>query len=698
MTNRSAKGAAAFAALVAWTACSGGSSRLSSSDASTPGADGHSSDDGTSTTDATADATQATADGAQPPGDDASSDSGSRAGDGAATEGGASVERGGFCTGHWCWSNPLPQGNPIVALWVSPTGRIWAGAYAGVLMTWDGAAWAPVDVGESADFYSVWGTSDTDVWAATLGNALWHFDGHAWTKDDSAPFTHRTIYSISGTSPTDVWIASNPVSSLNPTGSPALHFDGTSWKDVPGAPVGSFDGVRAVSATEVWFTSSYPTTGSTYPGGVFLWDGATWHSESNVPATSPWTSGPHDLWFDTDGELTRSMGLPFAPLSQNLITNSLGSIAAEAIFGTGPDDVWALGNGLPGVPEHRNADGGFTVTPLPEPLSGAAGGAARCGASTGTYGAVFGGANGRLWSANGTSAALTVPPLTQGSAVDYAAVWSDGAGTVLAGGANVTRLSSGAGGQDLWSLVPAVQDSGTLEAVSGIWGSSGSDAWAVSTAGFIFHYDGATLVEVGAGLPAGNPGNVGWSAVAGSGQGDVWAVGTNGALDHYDGAKWTVSQSPGVADLTGVWIDPQSKTPWACGQSGVLQSYTAANGWQRVSAAPVVDFGAITGTSGTDIWLADGSRGIYRYDGAKFTAVPLPSSGLLANVSGITAMTVDGSGGVVAVGPLGAAMRYDGSTWTWEPTWSGAQLTAIWLQAGQGWAVGMGGTILRRRP
>lgn len=176
--------------------------------------------------------------------------------------------------------------------------------------------------------------------------------------------------------------------------------------------------------------------------------------------------------------------------------------------------------------------------------------------------------------------------------------------------------------------------------------------------------------------------------------------GTNGQTTHYDGTKWTLSGGTGVADLTGVWIDPHTHDPWACGKGGKLMHHTAASGWQSIASTPAIDYTAITGTSTSAIYIT-GMGSVLRYDGTTFTDVSPPDTDPLSIFSNhwyLYAMTADGLGGIVAVGEGGAAMRYDGTSWTWEDTRFNDQLSGIWLQNGSGWAVGQYGAILRRRP
>ena len=67
----------------------------------------------------------------------------------------------------------------------------------------------------------------------------------------------------------------------------------------------------------------------------------------------------------------------------------------------------------------------------------------------------------------------------------------------------------------------------------GVWGSSGSDVFAVGDYGTIVHYDGMTWSPMSSGTYNHLRG------VWGSSGSDVFAVGDYGTILHYDGAAWS---------------------------------------------------------------------------------------------------------------------------------------------------------------
>ena len=79
--------------------------------------------------------------------------------------------------------------------------------------------------------------------------------------------------------------------------------------------------------------------------------------------------------------------------------------------------------------------------------------------------------------------------------------------------------------------------SGTTNGLKGIWGSSGSDVFAVGSNGTILHYDGNAWSPMSSGTTDVLKG------VWGSSGSDVFAVGSNGTILHYDGNTWSPMSS-----------------------------------------------------------------------------------------------------------------------------------------------------------
>ncbi len=309
-------------------------------------------------------------------------------------------------------------------------------------------------------------------------------------------------------------------------------------------------------------------------------------------------------------------------------TNVSSRFLLKAVWGSGPNDVWAVGSG--GSITHWNGTA-WTVTPA--------------GTKYTLY-AIWGSGPNDVWAASMTNAIFhstgfanastewtQVPGATEAdTAMPVNAIWGTAAGDVRIGArANMMYLpddddfdwagqfvltkdadgniawkpeASGSvhgfwgSATDLWLIA---DDSGrnnngwnkgqTLHGVTfkgqlawtpvdsqstllleGIWGSSADDIWAVGEQGTLRRMKkGMTRWEI---VPS--PTKEGLHAVWGSAADDVWAVGDKGTILHFDGTSW----KPSVAafplgkkpDLFGVWGSSKNDV-WIVGD-GVALHYT----------------------------------------------------------------------------------------------------------------------------
>jgi hypothetical protein len=107
--------------------------------------------------------------------------------------------------------------------------------------------------------------------------------------------------------------------------------------------------------------------------------------------------------------------------------------------------------------------------------------------------------------------------------------------------------------------------SGTTEWLFDVWGSSGSDVFAVGESGTILHYDGLAWSAMSSGTSYWLFGV--WSS-SGS---DVFAVGWNGTILHYDGTDWSAMRRT-YFDLEAVGGSSGSDV-FAVGQYGTILHY-----------------------------------------------------------------------------------------------------------------------------
>jgi hypothetical protein len=94
------------------------------------------------------------------------------------------------------------------------------------LSRFDGHEWrdiAPI----SAQYESIWGSTDEDIFVSGSGGVMLHFDGNGWTLDDAGILSSEAAV-------TDMWGCSSGwvvgVTDAYETDAAILLFDGEEWK------------------------------------------------------------------------------------------------------------------------------------------------------------------------------------------------------------------------------------------------------------------------------------------------------------------------------------------------------------------------------------------------------------------------------------------------------------------------------------
>jgi len=229
------------------------------------------------------------------------------------------------------------------------------------------------------------------------------------------------------------------------------------------------------------------------------------------------------------------------------------------------------------------------------------------------------------------------------------------------------------------------------ESLHDIWGSSGSDVFAVGEYGTIYHYDGTSWSFMTSGS------NEGLIGVWGSSASDVFAVGYSGTILHYDGTTWSPMTSGTTQDLRAVWGTSPSNVfavgGWWDGANnhGIILYYDG-DSWSVITSDLTYQLEGIWGSSDSNI-IAVGSFGnIIRYNGSSWAPMSSGTTNTLVGVWGTSTTNV------YAVGINGTIISYNGSAWS--PMNSGTTdiLMGVWgTSATNVYAVGGGnnGTILQ---
>ena len=232
---------------------------------------------------------------------------------------------------------------------------------------------------------------------------------------------------------------------------------------------------------------------------------------------------------------------------------------------------------------------------------------------------------------------------------DLFAVWGSSENNVFAlGGFNSFFHYDG----NSWNCT---QIYGNYGYAGGIWGSSGSDVFAVNEYdymhnGAVSHYDGTTW------SPMTTP-EFDLSAVWGSSSIDVFAVGYNysdeeKAILHYDGSNWTSIQSGGARSLSGIW--GSSGTDIFSVGDGTIIHYSGKS-WSPMESGAAERLNDVWGSSSTDVFAVGNNGTIIHYDG------PIPPTVSTTESSSITSSSADSGGNVTSDG--GAAVTARGVCW-----------------------------------
>jgi hypothetical protein len=170
----------------------------------------------------------------------------------------------------------------------------------------------------------------------------------------------------------------------------------------------------------------------------------------------------------------------------------------------------------------------------------------------------------------------------------------------------------------------------------------------------------------------------------GGSESDVWSVGSQGYILHYGASGWASVDSGTTRTLTAVW-GSSARDVWAVGELGTILHYDGSS-WSAAVADRVPErsptFNAIWAASDEEQWIAT-SAGIFAYDGHTQTRPSGPDAREYRSVWGTS------RDNVVAVGTSGTIAEFDGKQWTRVASSPTTQsLSAVWGHGEKMLAVG----------
>jgi hypothetical protein len=597
---------------------------------------------------------------------------GADAGQGGAVDAGAQVATaavGGCTQDGWCWSTPSPQGNDLYSVWGSSATDVWAVGEAGSIVHWDGTAWTEIPSGVHGVLRGVWASGTSDAWAVGENATILRWNGTAWARAAGVPATGYHWRAVWGTNASDLWIAGDDTSvpTQNGYGGAMLHWNGSAWTMYTAAQ--SFGAIWGTGSNDVWGLGGDAD-------GLFHWDGKKW---STVPTpdlpqigTAIWGSSAGDLWLGA-----RSTGTPNHWNGTSLSLNANNDVDVDGLWGSGANDVWAVGDSYPdffgdGMILHWN---GVSWDRMPS--NGASHLFGIWGTRTDDVWAV--GEAGAIVHWNGGS--WSPPPGPP--RVNLFSLWASGSDDVWAFGYDRAGLGALHWNGQAWAKTELL-DVATIGASSGsstapyaAWGSSANDLWVGatdwepvpnrvdgSTARAVFvHWNGQKWSKDSS-LEGDLADSLVVNSMWGSGPNDVWAAGVadgatadlTGTAVHWDGTSWSRVTSLSDADLAhpfrSLWTSGP-KDVWI-GADGVVLHWDGVS-WSKPLSDPAGGSFIVGGSGPADVWavLAGGdSASASRWNGVSWQLFPVTGA--------------QGPLHMVATSPTSAWLRTDEAVYHWD--------------------------------
>jgi hypothetical protein len=386
-----------------------------------------------------------------------------------------------------------PSGDRYVrSLWGSPTGEVYAVGFSGTRLRFNGTEWED-DSGPGPSLFAVHGVEEGHVFAVGTGQSILRHDMNAWQLVSPVPYSNVTFRAVGGAGWEAFAVGHRPRTGgggvegvvfrrLDGGWTPSAVADSTEYLDVWGAGTVAYAVGRRIRPT-----------GSS--GVILRWNGAFWSSVSPD--------------FARDRELT-------------------------AVWGSGPDDIWALGSQLTEGGTYvlvalHSTNGGDTWSE--ETLALADGGR--------PYVAdVHGASATQLFAVGRTASGQRLVLRREAGAwvqegIDPASAQMDGV-AVLAGG-------------EVYA-VGSVSSGGTPRAV--LWKRDNTDG---------------TWVQQGDAEAE----NTRFHGITPDGGGGMYVVGSGLRVRHLDGTSWTEMGPDYSPPLRGVWVT-QYGNAYAVGENGIV--------------------------------------------------------------------------------------------------------------------------------
>jgi len=192
-----------------------------------------------------------------------------------------------------------------------------------------------------------------------------------------------------------------------------------------------------------------------------------------------------------------------------------------------------------------------------------------------------------------------------------------------------------------WSLLPT----GTIKNLNGVWAPSAGSAVVVGDGGLVMRWNGSSFVSDTSGTTS----NL--NSVWGSSLSNLFAVGDAGVILRNMGASWSAMASGTTNNLYRV-NGSDAQNVWAVGQSGTVRSLSGTT-WNTVTGPGTAPLADVWTSGPNDVWAVGGTTGgdcgIFRRDGVMWKSSSACTTGVSA-VWGNSPLDVWSAGGELKIG------------------------------------------------
>ncbi len=460
-------------------------------------------------------------------------------------------------------------------------------------------------------------------------------------------------------------------------------------------------GVWPVNTTNVWAVGDN--------GTVRKWDGNAWAAQTSSTTNTlrgVWGTAANSLWAVGDGGTILKFN------GTNWTAQISGTAnALHAIWGNSATSLWAVGeNGT-----ILRSTNGTTWT-------------AQSSGTTNALRSVWGTAANSVWAAGDSGTILKFDGTnwaaqTSGTTASLRGVRGSGTSNVWAVGAGGTILKFNG---TAWNT----QTSPTTSDLAGVWAADTNNVWAVGPTGLMLRTSNSGT----AWTPQVSNTTQALTAISGTSSSYLWTVGDPGTTMNFDSAAivplngtLVIPVGTSVVDLpirpvNDALVEDLETITLTITPSTDYQTFAntaSATMWLRDDEQPTVYVDTQVGTSGsstvaentatnpTKFYVsrtgstANALTVNYTLGGTATNGADYDSGAVWAAQASGTPNTLRGTwgsdaGNVWAVGDGGTILKWDGSTWSAQTSTTTNALRAVWGTAVNSiWAVGDGGTILK---